>query len=468
MSAAILIVEDEAILAKNIATYLTRHGYAAVIAGSGEEVLQRLDELRPDVVLADYALPGINGVEVLRRVKAFDVGIPFVLMTGHGSEKVAVEAMKAGANDYLIKPVVLSEVKLLLEKLLGQERLEGELGYHRRRMAAEGNLDGLIGKSPALQNLKDSIRQLLAAEAGMVDGPPPAVLITGETGTGKELVARALHFEGVRKDHPFVELNCSTIPADLLEAELFGYERGAFTDARQRKLGLIEAAENGTLFLDEIGDLDLRLQVKLLKLLEDKIVRRLGSVREQKANVRVIAATNRDLEAAVRKGEFRADLLFRLNIVHIHVPPLRERAGDVALLADHYLAAHRRRYQKGPLALSAEARAAMVEYYWTGNVRELKNVLEQAVIVARGSAIAPEDLRLSTTLRLQTTAAVIDSAGSTVAGAADELNVVIAERELLVRALAQTEWNVTRAARLLGISRDALRYRIDKFNLKLQ
>ncbi|MGE5099588.1 MAG: sigma-54-dependent transcriptional regulator [Deltaproteobacteria bacterium] len=471
MTAAILIVEDEAILAKNIATYLTRHGYDAVIASSGEEALQRLETLRPDVVLADYALPGISGIDVLRSIKALDRRVPVVLMTGHGSEQVAVEAMKAGASDYLIKPIVLGEVKLLLEKLSGQERLEEELGYHRRRIAAQAHLDQLVGNSATLQRLKDSIRQLLAAEASMIDGPPPAVLITGETGAGKQLVARALHFEGARKEGPFVELNCSTIPPDLLEAELFGYERGAFTDARQRKLGLIEAAESGTLFLDEIGDLDLRLQVKLLKLLEDKMVRRLGSVREQKANVRVIAATNRDLGEAVRKGDFRADLLFRLNIVHLHVPSLRERSGDVDLLADHYLALLRQRYRKGPLALGADARAAMAQYRWPGNVRELRNVLEQAVIMTRGDVIGLEELRLPTGNHIDSTSVTANGhrpASDRDARPADDLNVVNAERELLVRALANTDGNVTQAARLLGISRDALRYRIEKFNLKVQ
>ena len=468
MPAAILIVEDEAILARNIATYLTRHGYDAAIAGSGEDALVQLETVRPDVVLADYALPGMNGVELLRRIRAVDARIPVVLMTGHGSETVAVEAMKAGAHDYLIKPVVLSELKLLLEKLAGEEKAKEELGYHRRRIAAEGDLAHLLGNSPAMQRLKVSIRQLLLAEAELAEGQAPAVLVTGETGTGKELVARALHFEGVRNDRPFVELNCSTIPSELLEAELFGYERGAFTDARQRKLGLIEAAETGTLFLDEIGDLDLRLQVKLLKLLEDKSVRRLGSVREQKADVRVIAATNRDLEEAVRQGTFRADLLFRLNTVHLDVPPLRERDGDIDLLAGHYLANLRQRYRKGALELSAGARSAMRDYYWPGNVRELKNVLEQAVIMTRGPAIMPEGLRLSARLRPEPASSAADRAEAEVREERgdESLRLASVERELLVRALAQTDGNVTRAARLLGISRDALRYRMDKFQLK--
>ena len=283
-----------------------------------------------------------------------------------------------------------------------------------------------------------------------------------------------MHFEGRRCDAPFVELNCSTIPGELLEAELFGYERGAFTDAKQRKLGLIEAATGGTLFLDEIGDIDARVQVKLLKLLEDRTVRRIGSLREQKANIRIVTATNRDLEQAVREGAFRADLLFRLRIVHFELPPLRARGDDVSLLAAHYLELQRRRYRKPGLAFSGEALAAMLRYGWPGNVRELRNVIEQAVIMASGPSIGATLLRLTSTLAPQVSiddsyAAAADTRASEndgVAAADGTFNLAGAERELLVRALAETRGNVTQAARLLGVSRDTLRYRIEKYALK--
>ena len=390
-------------------------------------------------------------------------------MTGHGSELVAVDAMKAGAHDYLIKPVILSELKLRLEKLVGQEKRDEELTYHRRKIAAEGGLDQLIGRSAPMVALKAAIRQLLDAESGLADTELPAVLITGETGTGKELVARALHFDGVRSEKPFVELNCSTIPGDLLEAELFGYERGAFTDAKQRKLGLIEAAGGGTLFLDEIGDIDPRVQVKLLKLLEDKTVRRLGSVREQRADVRIVTATNRDLEQAVRDGHFRADLLFRLRIVHFDLPPLRARGDDVLVLAEHYLGLQRARYRKPQLRFTAEAEHAMLRYTWPGNVRELRNVIEQAVIMATGGTIDAVDLRLTSTLALTSGSDVAanDTADPEEDGDVNELNLADVERDLLVRALAQTRGNVTQAARLLGVTRDTLRYRIEKYGLEL-
>ena len=469
MATAILIVEDELTLAKNIATYLQRAGYDAAVASSGEESLRQLESFRPEVVLLDYALPGINGIEVLRRIKAFDAAIPVIMMTGHGSELVAVEAMKAGAADYLVKPLVLSELRLRLERILGEEKRGGELTYHRRRVAAEAGLEQMIGNSPPMAALKAAIRRLLEAESSLVDAELPAVLITGETGTGKELVARALHFGGARRDAPFVELNCATIPGDLLEAELFGYERGAFTDAKQRKLGLVETAAGGTLFLDEIGELDPRVQVKLLKLLEDKTVRRLGSVREQRADVRIVAATNRDLEQAVRGGAFRSDLLFRLRIVHFELPPLRSRGDDIIALAAHYLDSHSRRYRKPRPRLTPAAELALLRYRWPGNVRELRNLLEQAVIMVAGPAIDADDLRLTSTIGAPDSGATpVEPAVPAPGNAAAEarLNLIDAERELMVRALAQADGNVSQAARLLGVSRDTVRYRLEKHGLK--
>jgi DNA-binding NtrC family response regulator len=306
--------------------------------------------------------------------------------------------------------------------------------------------------------LKSTIRHALTAESSLTDADPPAVLITGETGCGKELVARALHFEGPRRNQPFVEFNCSAIPLHLVEAELFGYERGAFTDAKERKPGLIETAEGGTLFLDEIGDIDLSMQVKLLTLLENKMVRRLGSVRENHANVRILTATNKPLESLVRDGKFRSDLYFRLRIVHLQVPSLRERGDDVLLLAQHFLSMHRKRYQKPELKLSPEALAVMRDYAWPGNVRELRNAIEQAVFLAKSDVMGPEHLHLT---RIDT---AMDPAPLPTTG----VSLVQVERDLVAKALDQANWNVTQAARLLGISRDTLRYRIEKFQLARQ
>jgi DNA-binding response OmpR family regulator len=289
---AVLVIEDEAILAKNIALYLGRSDYEVRIADSAEAGLVQLDEFRPDAVVLDFNLPGLDGLQALARIHAFDPAVRVVMITGHGSVEMAVQAIKAGAYDFLTKPVALSKLRLVLEKAFGDSRRDGALAYYQRRDAESALAGGLLGESPPMRELKSKLQQLLRAESQMRGGDAPGALVLGETGSGKELVARALHFNGPRRDKPFVELNCAALPAQLLESELFGHERGAFTDARDRKLGLVETAEGGTLFLDEIGDLDIALQAKLLKLLEDKTVRRIGSLREQKVDVRIVAATH--------------------------------------------------------------------------------------------------------------------------------------------------------------------------------
>lgn len=468
MTHPVLVIEDEAVLAKNIRTYLQRHGYEVDVAESGEVGLAKYESFRPEVLILDFNLPGVNGLDVLREVQRKDKQSKVIIITGHGSEQIAVDAMKAGAYDYLSKPVVLEKLKLVIDKAVGEGQREGELTYYRNKEASESGLDKLVGTSRSMLTLKRLIRQVLDADYSLADSDLPAVLITGETGTGKELVARALHFDGPRKERPFVELNCAAIPAHLLEAELFGYERGAFTDAKERKLGLVETAEGGTLFLDEIGELDLAVQVKLLKLLEDKTVRRLGSVREQTTNVRIIAATNKDLETLVREGKFRADLFFRLRIISIQTPSLRSRREDVAVLADKFLALHAKRYGKSGLSLSAEAKQALELHNWPGNVRELRNTIEQCVVMARGDAISANHLGLTATEQASEASAApaprMDRNGITIPP--NTLNLTQVEREMLVQALQQTGWNVTRAARLLGITRDTLRYRLEKYSLQ--
>jgi len=469
MGNAILVIEDEAILGKNIRIYLERAGYDVRVAPDAEEGLGLLDVFRPDAVVMDFNLPGINGLEALAKVHAFDAGVPVIMITGHGSVELAVEAMKRGAYDFLTKPVALGKLKFQLEKAFGEKQRDSALDYYQRREADAANVEGLFGDSPPMRALKQALRQLIEAEAQLRDVDAPAVLVLGETGTGKELVARALHFNGPRRDKPFVELNCASIPAQLLESELFGYERGAFTDARERKLGLVETADGGTLFLDEIGDLDLALQAKLLKLLEERTVRRIGSLRDQRVNVRIVAATHRPMEALVREGRFRADLYFRLRVLQLHLPPLRERGPDVLRLAHHFLGLHAKRYGKTVPVLSAGAERALTEYSWPGNVRELRNVLEQAVLMNLGDAIDASQLALSPGLseRPQAAAPAAPAAvDEPCAPAAGTQTLEELERRALLEALRQTGWNVSRAARMLGVSRDTLRYRIDKFGLQ--
>ncbi len=454
MDRAILIIEDEDTLARNVAAYLSRHGYEAHTAASAEDGLARLDTLRPDLVLLDHNLPGLSGLEALGRIRRAAPDAQVVMVTGHGSTELAVEAMKAGAADFLNKPVALGELKLVLERVGRQRQLASTVDYYRRRDAEGSGLDAIVGESPPMRALKQTITRLLAAERDLVDASPPAVLITGETGTGKELVARALHYGGPRAERPFVEINCGALPASLIEAELFGYERGAFTDARERKAGLLETADGGSVFLDEIGEAEPGTQVKLLKLLEEKRVRRLGGVRELPIDTRILSATNQPLEQRVREGRFRADLYYRLRIVEIRIPPLRERGDDILLLARRFLATHGARYRKPQLALAPDAEQALAAHAWPGNVRELRNSIEQAVLIAEGPAVRAADLRLG---------------GATLAGdgaAALDLNLERTERRLIAEALARSQDNVTAAARLLGISRDTLRYRLERLGLR--
>lgn len=456
---AILIIEDEVTLANNIAAYLRRVGFDVAHAMDAEQGLMLMESFRPDVVLLDYNLPGMNGLEALEKIREIDRRVKVIMVTGHGNVRIAVNAMKASAFDYLSKPVVLAEVRALIDKAVGEERRD-EVEAHYRQRSGAGGLAALIGESPAMVELRDAIRQLVTAEARITGAPPPPVLITGETGAGKELVARAIHFEGARAGRPFIEVNCGSIPANLLESELFGYERGAFTDARERKIGLIEAADGGTLFLDEIGDMDYALQVKLLRVLEEQVIRRVGSIRDRSVDFRIVSATNRSLEEMVAAGKFRSDLLFRLRIVTVHAPPLRARGADSALLAQHFLNHFAGRYGKPPLALTAEARSLVLSYPWLGNVRELRNSIDQAVLLSTGSVLTPEMLRLPQRSEWPATGA---SAGAVSTAGATTLENV--ERAMLVDALDRTLWNVSRAAAILGISRDTLRYRIGKFGL---
>ncbi len=461
MSRAILIIDDEQTLARNLAVYLERLGYEVRTCGTAEEGLAAYAEFRPDVVLLDHNLPGMNGLDALIRMRSMDAAACVVMMTGFGGVELAVNAMKQGAADYLSKPLALSGVKLVIGRLQDRSRLESTVRYYEERQADSSGLDKILGNSPAMVTLRERIERLLDTERRLADGEAPTVLILGETGTGKELVARALHYGAARRAGPFVELNCGALPAQLIEAELFGHERGAFTDARERKVGLVETADNGTLFLDEIGEAEPSTQVRLLKLLEDKRFRRLGSVREQQVNVRIVSATHRSLEDLVKSGQFRADLFYRLRVVEIKVPPLRERGRDILLLADHFLQLQAQRYRRGAMHLAPDAEAALLRHRWPGNVRELRNVMEQAVLLGSGPAVSARELSL---IELGPPAAP----GAVVAPVGDDLDLDLdrTERRLIEAALDRTDGNVSGAARLLGISRDTLRYRLDRMGLQ--
>lgn len=468
MEHSILVVEDDEILARNIQTYLERKQFEVTVCHSAEEALEQLQRVQPDAVLTDNSLPGMNGHELLRTLMSRAPDLKVIMMTGYGNVEDAVTAMKEGAFHYLTKPVALAELKLMLDKALATERMERTLSFYQEREAQKSGGQALIGESPAMLGLKRTIGQLLEAEQRMTSGDLPPVLVEGETGTGKELVARALHFDGVRCKGPFIEFNCASIPANLLEAELFGHEKGAFTDAKERRVGLVEAADGGTLFLDEIGEMDLLLQAKLLKLLEDRTIRRIGAVKERKVDLRIISATNCNLEQMVQQGKFRRDLFFRLRIISIKVPRLYVRGEDILLLARHFLAQHAKRYGKGQLRFSAEAEDLMLSYSWPGNVRELRNMLEQTVLLAQSEVIAPHQLNVCMSLvdePLELSSMPVHDARPLQQDPMESMNLPEVERDMVRKMLDRTDWNVTKSARLLGLSRDMLRYRIEKLGL---
>ncbi len=449
----ILLIDDEETFVKNAARFLEKGGHTVLTALTAGAGLEAFAANAPDAVVLDYRLPDQDGISIVRRLRLQDATVPIVMITGHGSIELAVDAMKAGANDLMTKPVALSELRDRLGLLTQRQRDSSRLQYFEAREREAGQ--SILGESAAICALRARIARI--AEVEDLEGLPP-VLIMGETGTGKELVARACHFGSQRSQAPFIELNCAAIPASLLESELFGFERGAFTDARERKIGLIEAAEGGSLFLDEIGEMDLALQAKLLKVIEDHRFRRIGSIHERQARLRIIAATNQDLEERIRTGAFRADLYFRLRVLQLSVPPLREREGDALFLARHFLAGFARRYRKDGVRFSASSEVAIAAHGWPGNVRELRNVIEQAVLLSDGVQIAPDELFLPNPAHRDA-----DASPGQSAAAGSTLDQV--ERDMLVKALADCAGNVSKAARVLGISRDTLRYRIDKHGL---
>jgi two-component system, NtrC family, response regulator AtoC len=467
----VLIVDDERTLARAVKAFLAEAGYEAEVAGDGEKALELLPRLRPDVVFADVRLPGMSGIDLLRRIREFDPAIPVIIMTAYGTIEGAVEAVKLGAFDYMKKPVDLEELKLLADRARETALLKQELSYYRRRAANELPFAGILGRSPAMLAVMDQVRQVAA-----LDETPP-VLITGETGTGKGLVARTLHTSGARAGKPFIDVNCTALPANLMEAELFGYERGAFTDAKESKIGLFEAAEGGFIFLDEVGDLELSLQGKLLRAIEERTVRRVGGIRDRRIDVRILAATNRDLEREVQGNHFRGDLYFRLAVILLHLPPLRERGEDVILLAEHFLQRFSAKYGKDVRRIDARAREVLLSYPWPGNVRELSHVIERAVLWSRDGTLNVDHLSVSAPMRVGP-----DDGGRAPERAGPALPPVNSspmqsplpegvdlgqwERSMIERAMKEAGGNQTKAAQRLGITRDTLRYRLKKFGIQ--
>ena len=446
-NATILIVDDEELVRWSLRERFARDGYTILEAGTCASAIE-LAASGVDLVLLDYRLPDGDGLTTLRRIKELSPDTPVVLMTAFSSVENAVEAMKHGAYHYLNKPFNLEDVSVTVEKALETSRLRKEVRQLRGSQSREFTFDAIIGASPAMVTAKALLRRIAAS-------PASTVLLTGETGTGKDLAAKAIHYNSDRAARPFVNITCTALPEQLLESELFGHERGAFTDARQQKRGLLETADGGTVFLDEIGEMTPGLQAKLLRFLEERTFKRVGGLTDIRVDVRVVAATNRDLDDGVKAGKFREDLFYRLQVMPVLLPALRDRRGDIPLLVDYYIDRYNREFRKHVKGVTPDALAVLEQYRWPGNVRELRNAIERAMLLMDRQWLLPEDV--ATLSRSAST--------STFRLPPEGVNLEAVERQLLVQALERAGGNQTQAGHLLGINRDQVRYRIEKFGL---
>ena len=440
----ILIVDDETIVRDSLGDWFRQDGHHVDVAPSAKEALRLAAAYRYDIAFLDIKMPGMDGLELQGRLTTADPDLTVVVMTAYASVDTAVKAMKAGAYDYIVKPFDPDDLSMLVTRAAEHRSLRAENLRLKRSIDSVAAPPPLLGRSPAMQHVVDLVATVSASDS--------TVLVTGESGTGKEVVARAIHAASPRRYNPMVVVNCGALPEGILESELFGHEAGSFTGARARHKGKFEAAEGGTVFLDEIGEVSAKVQVELLRVLEEKLVTRLGGQSPVSVDFRTIAATNRDLMAAVREGVFREDLYWRLNVVHVHIPPLRERPEDVSVLAEHFLARFVQAMNRKPMRFAADALAALSSYPWPGNVRELQNAIERAVVVGKGDIVRAGDLPLRVT--------EVPAAGPGPGSLAE------AERAHVRSVLDASGWNITRAARVLDIDRVTLYNKIRRYELK--
>jgi len=448
----ILVVDDEHLIRWSLEQNLKKQGYDVLTAGSGEDALRIVREDQPDLILLDIQLPGISGLEVLEKVKEIDEDIIVIMVTAHGGLETAVTAMRIGAYDYLNKPFNLDEMSIVIRKALETSELRREVASLRSEHKKVG-VPNIIGSSQCMQDILSMMEKVARSEAA-------TVLIQGESGTGKELVAKWIHYKSNRADKPFMAINCAAVPATLLESELFGHEKGAFTDAKVTKKGLFELADGGTVFLDEIGDMEMGMQAKLLRFLEDRTFRRIGGSKVNSVDVRIISATNKDLIKAIELKDFRNDLYYRLQVIPIMLPPLRERREDIPSLAKHFIETYKREFAKQVSGISPQAERLLVDYNWPGNIRELKNVIERAIILGNEEMLAVDHLPPEITSRLATaavTALVIFKLPP------EGIDIEEVEKELIRQSLENNDWNQSKAAKKLNLGVDAFRYRMKKF-----
>jgi DNA-binding NtrC family response regulator len=448
MKKRILVVEDEEKLRRIVELQLLDAGYDVDKAARAEEALPLID--RADLILTDYKLPGMSGLEMLQIVRRQNTTIPVIMMTAFGTIENAVEAMKAGAADFLPKPFSLDHLTTVVNKALEVRNLRDENVRLKEELGRKYNWDNIVGRSPVMQNIFASVMRVAPSRA--------TVLLAGESGVGKDLIARAIHFHSPRRDRPFVKINCTALPENLMESELFGYEKGAFTGANISKPGKFEQADSGTVMLDEIGDVPGNIQVKLLRVLQEREVERLGSNKTLNIDVRVIAATNKDLRAALEDGTFREDLYYRLNVVPIEVPPLRDRKEDIPYLTRHFVEKIARENGGQVRGITDSAIDKLIQYSWPGNVRELENVIERSIVMTTGEKLDAGDIRLDMNLRPRVQSGEM--------GLPDGMSLDQYEQELIRNALKQANNNKSQAARILGLTRNSLRYRLTQMGIE--
>ncbi len=448
----VLVVDDELGI-REAFTFLLEDEYNVLTSENGEETLKLVKEKDINLIVLDIVLPGMDGIEVLEKIKKIDEDIEVIMLTATKTVKTAVEAMKLGAYDYITKPFDVEEIKAVIRKALKNRALCREVGYLRSEVEKEANFKSIVGNTPQMKKIYKTVEEVSKSDA--------TVLIYGQSGTGKELIARAVHHSSPRRNKPFVPVNCAAIPSELLESELFGHEKGSFTGAIGRKLGKFELANEGTIFFDEIGNLKIELQAKLLRVLEEREIERVGGVKRIRIDVRIISATNVDLKKAVEEEKFREDLYYRLNIVPIELPPLNERKEDIPLLVDHFLKKLNQRFHKNVKEISPKTLDFLCKYSWPGNVRELENMIERLVALAKKAKISSRELPLDILMNESISLESLREEGISLRQGRDQF-----EKEFIGKVLEKTGWNQTRAAEVLGVHRNTLLLKIESLGIQ--